>query len=70
MGAPHYDPPPPDPLMIQQQQEAAHDQVLALQQRTGIDTASLMARYGTLAMAGAYHPPPASAPSLNLAGKL
>lgn len=60
--APSYSPPPPDPLLEQQRQQAQNDQIAALQQRVQGDSASLMARYGTLAMAGAYSAaPPASA---------
>lgn len=60
MEAPKYQAPPPDPTITALDQKAQQDDITALQQRSAIDTASIMARYGTrLAMAGAM---PAAAP--------
>ena len=66
MQAPTYTPPPPDPTVTALSQKAQQDDLAALQDKSSIDTASLMARYGTrLAMAGnttsplAVIPPPA-----------
>ncbi len=54
MQAPQYQQPPPDPTITALNAKAQTDDVAALQQTASIDTASLMARYGTrLAMAGA-----------------
>jgi len=53
MDAPKYTAPPPDPTVTALNQKAQQDDIAALQDKSSIDTASLMARYGTrLAMAG------------------
>jgi hypothetical protein len=44
------DPPPPippDPNLIAQENQAKQDQISSLQDRTQLDTASVMARYGS-----------------------
>lgn len=52
MKAPQYQA-PPDPALTALNAKAQADDVTALQQTAQIDTASIMARYGTrLAMAG------------------
>lgn len=49
---PQYVAPPPDPQAEALKQQTQNDQVAAIQDTIKIDTASLMARYGTrLAMA-------------------
>lgn len=54
MDAPQYQAPPEDPSITALKAKAQSDDIAALQERDQIDTASLMARYGTrLAMAGA-----------------
>lgn len=54
VDAPKYNPPPPDPSITALNAKAQSDDVAALEQTSQIDTASIMARYGTrLAMAGA-----------------
>jgi hypothetical protein len=54
MDAPKYNPPPVDPAIAALADKSQQDNVAAMQQTASIDTASLMARYGTrLAMAGA-----------------
>lgn len=54
MEAPQYQAPPPDPTVTAVAAKAQADDITAMQNTAGIDTASLMARYGTrLAMAGA-----------------
>lgn len=54
MDAPQYQAPPPDPTVTAAAAKAQADDITAMQNTAGIDTASLMARYGTrLAMAGA-----------------
>lgn len=54
MDAPKYQAPPVDPAITTLNAKAQADDVTALQQTASIDTASIMARYGTrLAMAGA-----------------
>jgi hypothetical protein len=54
MDAPQYQQPPIDPSIAAVSAKAQADDVTALQQTSQIDTASIMARYGTrLAMAGA-----------------
>jgi hypothetical protein len=54
MQAPTYQAPPEDPTVTALKAKAQADDMTALQNTAGIDTASLMARYGTrLAMAGA-----------------
>lgn len=54
MQAPQYQAPPEDPSITALKAKAQGDDVAALQDRDQIDTAALMARYGTrLAMAGA-----------------
>lgn len=45
---PQYVTPPPDPLFQQLTQQAQQDNVNALQTQAAGDTASLMARYGSL----------------------
>lgn len=53
MDAPKYQAPPVDPAVAQVQQQAGVADSNAASAQAGIDTASLMARYGTrLAMAG------------------
>ncbi len=56
MEAPTYTPPPPppaDPAIAEANARAQADQVTAAQQTAGIDSAALMARYGTtLALGG------------------
>lgn len=53
MEAPKYTPPPTDPTVTALNEKAQADDLKALQGTAQIDTASLMARYGTrLAMAG------------------
>lgn len=47
-GAPDYQQPPPDPYYQQQKDQAERDKVKALQLKMQGDTASSMARYGTL----------------------
>lgn len=68
MEAPKYTPPPTDPTVTALGERAKQDDIAALQDKSSIDTAALMARYGTrLAMAGntatplAVIPPPAVA---------
>lgn len=54
MQAPTYQQPPTDPAITALGQKAQADDLSAMQTTSQIDTASLMARYGTrLAMAGA-----------------
>lgn len=54
MQAPQYQAPPPDPAVTALAAKAQADDLSATQQSASIDTASLMARFGTrLAMAGA-----------------
>lgn len=67
MQAPQYQAPPPDPTVTALNAKAQADDIAATQTTAQIDTASLMARYGTrLAMAGnsnvplAVTPPPAA----------
>jgi len=63
MDAPQYNAPPPDPTVTALADKAQSDEVKATQQTAQIDTASLMARYGTrLAMAGASNAPLAVTP--------
>lgn len=63
MDAPTYTPPPPDPAVTALKEQAKTDQIASLQDTASIDTASLMARYGTrLAMAGATSSPLAVVP--------
>lgn len=58
MDAPKYQQPPTDPAITALGQKAQADDLTALQNTASIDTASLMARYGTrLAMAGAASQP-------------
>jgi hypothetical protein len=57
MGAPSYTPPPVDPTAVAADQQAQVDQIGALQTRAQGDSASLMARYGMLALAGASKAP-------------
>jgi hypothetical protein len=65
MDAPTYTPPPPDPSVTALKEQAKTDQISALQDTASIDTASLMARYGTrLAMAGSTSAPLATASPL------
>ena len=53
MQAPKYEAPPTDPAITALGAKAQADDLSALQNTASIDTASLMARYGTrLAMAG------------------
>lgn len=67
---PEYKPPAPDPQQIALQKQADNDQIAALRVTAQMDTASLMARYGTrLAMAqagGASAVTPATAPLLGM----
>lgn len=50
---PTYQAPPPDPTVTALNAKAQADDIAAMQTTAQIDTASLMARYGTrLAMAG------------------
>lgn len=54
MQAPKYEAPPPDPNIAALNAKTQADDIAAAQTNAQIDTASLMARYGTrLAMAGA-----------------
>lgn len=54
MDAPKYQAPPPDPTVTALNAKAQADDITALEGTAQIDTASIMARYGTrLAMAGA-----------------
>jgi hypothetical protein len=54
MDAPQYQKPPEDPSITALKGKAQSDDLSALQDRSQIDTANIMARYGTrLAMAGA-----------------
>lgn len=54
MDAPQYQAPPPDPTVTALNAQAQAADTAALQNTASIDTASIMARYGTrLAMAGA-----------------
>jgi hypothetical protein len=48
MGAPKYQEPAVDPTMLQVMQQAKADDVAALQERARDDTASLLARYGSM----------------------
>jgi hypothetical protein len=51
---PQYQQPPLDPQFLALQQQAQNDQIAATQQTVQMDSASLMARYGTrLALANA-----------------
>lgn len=53
VDAPKYEAPPPDPTITALNERAKQDDMLAQQSTARIDTAALMARYGTrLAMAG------------------
>jgi hypothetical protein len=53
MKAPSYQAPPKDPALVALDAQASVDQTKAIQNTAQIDTAALMARYGTrLAMAG------------------
>lgn len=53
MDAPQYQAPPPDPTLTALDAKAKADDLTALQNTAQIDTASVMARYGTrVAMAG------------------
>jgi hypothetical protein len=53
MEAPKYNQPPTDPAIATLDAKAKSDDLRAMQETASIDTASLMARYGTrLAMAG------------------
>jgi hypothetical protein len=53
-GAPVYQAPPPDPALAVQAAQASKDQIDALQTKVQGDSASMMARYGSLfAMMGA-----------------
>lgn len=53
VDAPKYTQPPEDPAVTALKAKAQADDLSATQTTAGIDTASLMARYGTrLAMAG------------------
>ena len=63
MDAPQYQAPPPDPTVTALNAKAQSDDIAATQQTAQLDTASLMARYGTrLAMAGASNIPLAVTP--------
>lgn len=54
MDAPKYQQPPTDPTITALAAKAQTDDITAMQTTAGIDTASIMARYGTrLAQAGA-----------------
>lgn len=54
MQAPQYQQPAIDPTVTALNVKAQQDNLTALQDTAGIDTAAIMARYGTrLAMAGA-----------------
>jgi hypothetical protein len=54
VDAPQYQPPPEDPAITALNAKAKSDDISALEDRSQIDTANIMARYGTrLAMAGA-----------------
>ena len=57
MEAPKYQAPPVNPTITALADKSKQDDITALQQTTQIDTANIMARYGTrLAMAGAAAP--------------
>lgn len=57
MEAPKYEAPPPDPTVVALNERAKNDQLSALQNSARMDTAALMARYGTtLALAGSVAP--------------
>lgn len=63
MDAPQYQAPPPDPTVTALNAKAQADDLTATQNTASIDTASLMARYGTrLAMAGTSNLPLAVTP--------
>lgn len=68
MKAPSYDPPPLDPTAVAADQQAKIEQTNALQTRASGDTASLMARYGILALAGMTGGSPAAAPAAQTFG--
>lgn len=54
MEAPQYQQPAPDPAITALAEKSKQDDLSALQETSQIDTANIMARYGTrLAMAGA-----------------
>lgn len=54
MDAPTYKAPPEDPEITAVKERSKQDDLAALQETTQIDTAAIMARYGTrLALAGA-----------------
>lgn len=58
MDAPQYQAPPEDLAITPLRQKAQQDDIAAAQTTAQIDTASIMARYGTrLAMAGSYQVP-------------
>lgn len=64
MDAPTYNPPPPDPTITALDAKAQQENIRALSETASIDTASLMARFGTrLAMAGSPTASPLAAPS-------
>lgn len=65
---PQYQPPPEDPQTVALRQRALADQTMAAQETARIDSASLLARYGTLvsvANAGAPTAPGAAAVPLS-----
>jgi hypothetical protein len=61
MKAPSYQAPPKDPTLVALDAKASADDTAAIQNTAQIDTAALMARYGTrLAMAGSTSGAPAT----------
>lgn len=63
MDAPKYEAPPPDPAVTALNDRAKADQLSALQNSARMDTATLMARYGTtLALGGTGIAPVSSSP--------
>lgn len=65
VDAPKYEAPPPDPATVALGERAKSDQLAALQNTARMDTATLMARYGTmLATAGTGITPVSSTPLL------